>query len=63
MIKVEDVFFKMAALGLMFAGILLRARCAPPVRVDELVFGIGLCILSLVSLPAGKRGGKCERVP
>jgi hypothetical protein len=62
MSKVEGVFFKAVAFGLMFAGILLKARCAPPVRVDELVFGIGLCILSLVSLPAGKRGGKNEGV-
>ena len=62
MSKVEGVFFRVAALGLIFAGILLRARCVPPVRVDELVFGIGLCILSLVSLPTGKRGGKYERV-
>jgi hypothetical protein len=62
MIKVEDVFFRMAAFGLIFAGILLRVRYAPPVRVGELLFGIGLCILSLVSLPADKRGGKHERV-
>ncbi len=62
MSKVEGIFFRVAAFGLIFAGILLRARCAPLVRVDELVFGIGLCILSLVSLPAGKRRGKHESV-
>jgi hypothetical protein len=61
MSKAERVAFRAAAFGLMVAGLLLRAGGTSPVRVNELVFGIGLGILSLVSLPAGERGGKNER--
>jgi hypothetical protein len=56
MSKVEGVFFRAAAFGLIVAGILLRAGSVPPVRVDELVFGIGLCVLSMTTMQKTGQG-------
>lgn len=63
MSKAESISFKAVALGPRLTGMLLRAEGASPLHADELVFGIGLCLLSLVSLPAGKRGGKMKESP